>query len=191
MKKIAILLIVTAIFSSCDKIANNTSKKEELGIEEFNDININDLYTIKIPKYMKEMKSLHEEASLKYANIFKETYTIVLDEDKQEFIDAFLSYEMYDETKTPLENYEEIQSNNFRESIDEAEIILIGKKNINNRTAKQYLVKGKVDGIKIEYIITYIEGDKNMYLLMSWTLDYRMKKYIDTFKFTHNSFKLL
>ncbi|RSC93013.1 hypothetical protein [Tenacibaculum singaporense] len=190
-KTLTIFFLVTLTLTSCDQIRKKSQKKEKLEVTDFKDVKINNLYKIKVPKYMKEMKSLHEEASFKYANIFKETYTIVIDESKQEFIDVFVEYDLYDKEKSTLDNYEEMQLSNFKETIENIEIIPLGDLLINGNSAKQYTLKGKVEAINVEYLITFLEGKKNMFMLMSWTIDSRMKKYFDSFKEAHTSFRLI
>ena len=191
MKKIfALLLVYLAIFWSCDPIAHSIDKKESLEKEDYKVISTSNLYEIQVPKYMKEMKSLHEEASLRYANIFKEVYILVLEENKQNFIDNLSVYGLYDKEKSVLDNYEEIQLASFKETIEDIKIVPKGNIQINDLEARQSLMNGKVEDIKISYLLTVIEGNENIYMLMSWTLPSRMKKYKNTFEYMHNSFQL-
>ena len=121
MKNSSIFLFSICFFIvSCKKIIDSASSigKDDVKIEELKLINVNDEYAVSVPEYMKEMKSLHDEASFQYANIFKETYIIVLDESKDEFISTFKEIEIYNDSLTPLENYSDFQIQSFKESIN-------------------------------------------------------------------------
>ena len=135
------------------------------------------------------MKALNEEASFEYANIFKETYVIVIDENKQDFINTFKELEIYKDSLSPLDNYSEYQMDSFKENMEEVEIKKLNKK-IRNYTSNQYEFSGKTEGIHIKYLIGFVEGKENMYMMMSWTLKDRFKKYKNTFQLTQNSFKI-
>lgn len=118
--KYSFFLITLLVFSSCidklkqavDNFSGSSNQPESISASNFSTISIDNLYKVSIPKYMKNMPSLHDEASLEYANIFKETYTIVIEEDKQSFIDGFKEFGEYDENLSPIENYLLIQKTN-------------------------------------------------------------------------------
>ena len=73
MKKYLIFLF-SICFSiiSCKKLIESAASlsKDEVKIEDLKKINVNDEYALSVPEYMTEMKSLHEDASFQYANIF-------------------------------------------------------------------------------------------------------------------------
>jgi hypothetical protein len=164
--------------------------KEDIKVEDLIEVKVNDLYSISVPDYMKEMKSLNDDASFSYANIFKETYIIVINESKEEFINTFIENKLYDNSKTALENYVDFQLENYQKSIKDIEIKQL-KSKINTTNSKQYQFNGKVDNLDIVYLISFVEGENNMYLMMSWTLKDRYTKYKKTFKIIQNSFKIL
>ena len=191
-RKIAGLLICIVCFTACNRIVDSVASigKEELSKKDLKKISVNNLYALGVPNYMKEMKKLHDEASLKYANIFKETYTLVLDENKQEFIDVYNDLEYYDDAVTLLKNYEDVQLNSFKESIEDLKITKT-KIKVKNIPSSVYEFHGKVDGMEIGYLVGFIEGKENMYLVMSWTLENRFKKYKDTFQIIQESFEFI
>jgi hypothetical protein len=193
MKKISILFLTISFLtvSSCKKIIDSASSlgKEDLKIEELKAININEEYTISVPEYMTEMKSLNEEASLGYANLFKETYIIVLDEDKDEFISAFKDVEIYNDSLTPLQNYSDFQLESFKENIVATNLKSLVSK-IKKLPSEMHEFNGDAEGNDIAYLVSFIESDKKMYMIMSWTLKDRYNKYKETFKLTHSTFKL-
>jgi hypothetical protein len=189
-KNFTIIVLICFSILSCNKIidAADSFGKDTTKIEDLKTVTVNEEYLISVPAYMTELKTLNDDASFKYANIFKDVYTIVIDESKQEFIDTFEELEMYDATKTALENYTDFQLKTFQENIENLTFEKIPSK---KSTLNQYKFKGKIEGLDIYYLIGFFEGDKNMYLLMSWAQKNKFNKYEDTFKMVHNSFKLL
>lgn len=193
MKKLSIL-ILSICFSiiSCKKIIDSAASfgKDKVKVEDLKRINVNDEYAVSIPEYMTEITSLHEEASFEYANLFKETYIIVLDESKEEFINAFKEIEIYNDSLTPLENYSDFQLKSFKENIGALVINKLESK-IKKLPSEIHEFNGKVDGLDIAYLVSFIEADSKMYMIMSWTMKDRYKKYKETFKLIHSTFKLI
>jgi hypothetical protein len=192
MKNSSIFLFSICFFIvSCKKIIDSASSigKDDVKIEELKLINVNDEYAVSVPEYMKEMKSLHDEASFQYANIFKETYIIVLDESKDEFISTFKEIEIYNDSLTPLENYSDFQIQSFKESINAINVKKLESR-IKKMPSEVYEFKGEVEGLDIAYFVSFIEADTKMYMMMSWTMEGRYNKYKETFKLTHSTFKL-
>ena len=192
MKNFSIFLL-SICFSiiSCKKIIDSASSlgKDEVKIEQLKTISVNDEYSLSVPKYMTEMKSLHDEASFQYANVFKETYIIVLDESKEEFIATFKELEIYNDSLTPLENYSDFQLKSFKESIAALNVNKLDSR-IKKTPSELYEFNGEVEGLDIAYFVSFIEADTKMYMIMSWTMQDRYKKYKETFKLTHSTFKL-
>ncbi len=196
MKEIKRTILFTGLmllFFSCD-IINNNDKTEKLSDDAFKEVNINNEYSILLPKYLKKTANLNENASLQYQNIFRETYVIVIDAPKEEYITLFKELELYDEGLTPFENYVKFQNEHFSNSIEE--LIYdsgFSDNKINNLPAKFRELQAKVSGIdsEISYWNTHLESDVKMYTIMCWTLSERQKKYDDTFTKVINSFKIL
>lgn len=191
-KKIFLVLAICISITSCKKIIDSAAAiggEEKVKIEDLKIVSVNKKYALAVPKYMSEMNSLNEEASFKYANIYKETYTIVIDESKEEFINTFKGLEIYNDSLSPLENYSNYQMKSFKENLEDADYIQLNSK-IRNFKSNQFEFTGKNEGITIKYLISFIETDEDMYMMMSWTLKDRYKKYKSTFKQIQNSFKL-
>jgi hypothetical protein len=186
---LAIVCVFT--FTSCGDLK---SKKEEvLATADFNVVEIAKEYQLSIPNYMTEAKSLNDAASLQYQNVFKETYTIVIDEDKQTLIDTFLELGEYDTLLSVSENYRTIQSKMLQENMTvNSQSKPLGLK-ISALDAQQMEFTGSVEGVKqeIAYFLTFIEGREKVYMIMSWTLKERKEKYGKTFDEVSKSFKLL
>jgi len=193
MRKFFLLILVASLsFTSCQKLIDSADAafSEDVTKEDLEEYKVKGLYAISIPDYMKELKYLNDDASFQYANTLKENYIIVIDESKQEFIDAIIEAEMYDSIKTPLENYTDIQLSSFTESINGLNVTEL-KSNIKSLDSKQYQFIGNVDDLDIAYVVSFIEGPENMYMIMSWTLKERYEKYKNTILLTQSTFKTL
>jgi len=171
MKKI-ITLVLFCIFLSCD------SKKTEI-------VTIKNKYSVELPAFLSKGNNLHEEASLQYQNTFKEFYIIILDESKQEIIDAapFL------EIEPTLEGYYTYLTNSMKETIKNPRFNDIKNTRINGMNAKTFSVTGNVDGLDAYYKLAYVEGKETYYQILTWTLlknqeknAHEMDKIISSFK---------
>lgn len=186
------LLFVALIFSLASCL--NFSKKEEsVADTEFKTVKAGTEYSLDIPSHMREAKNLNDVASLQYQNIFKEMYVVVIDEDKQEFIDTFIDVGEYDTTKSVVENYRLVQLESFGESIEFISQPEPKATKVNELDAQQAQFDGKVEGVNAEiaYFITYVEGKDKMYMIMSWTLKSNKEKYSKILQAINGSFKLL
>lgn len=173
---------VMLLGTSCNLISDK--KEEKLAEEDFNTVEIESRYKIRLPKYMTEAKNLSEDASLQYQNIFKETYTVVIDESKQEFIDAFTEVGLYDTTLTVSENYRNVQLGMIEENMTILSKSTPVTLRIGKFDAHQVKIEGKVEAVDhdISYLFTFVDSDDDLYMIMSWTLKSRKEKYLSTFK---------
>ena len=105
--KISAVLLLLATASCID--FSDKIKKEKLSDSDFKSISINNEYSVKLPKHMKEAKNLNDEASLQYQNIFKEVYFVVIDEPIEEFKEVFIDLGEYNDSLSLLKNYKQIQ----------------------------------------------------------------------------------
>ena len=187
-------LTFTFFFTSC--IDFKTKKKEVTETEvaeDFNQVEVNGEYRLSLPKYMKKTDNLNEEASLQYQNIFKETYTIVIDEAKNDFVEMFTELEEYDEGISVIKNYRNVQRQLFSESMyvdKESSPVAL---EINGLEAEMVDIDGRVDGIDedISYFLTFVEGKEKVYMIMSWTMTSRKDTYESTFDGIAKSFQLI
>jgi hypothetical protein len=161
--------------------------------KDFKTVKIKGKYQMSIPNYMKQTNQLNDEASLQYNNLFKETYVIVIDEDKEQFISAIKEAEMDDATISTIESYRNIQMELLTGNIDVSNENYSEKKTINGMNSEQVTFVGKISGVddEIAYILTFIEGENDLYMIMDWTLNKYSKKYTNTFLKIADSFKEL
>lgn len=138
-------------------------------------------YSLEVPEYMTPATDLNAEASLQYQNVIKETYVVVLDEPKEEFIDVFADLGLYDDSLSPLENYAQFQSESVLEMMRK-----VAKKTELEFTESEGLKKASfsvvgtvedVPDLTIYYVLGYVEGANTMYTIMGWTLESRIDRY--------------
>jgi hypothetical protein len=190
MKRKSILVVgLILLLTSCF----NLKKEESLADTEFKTVKTGNEYSLDIPSHMKEAKNLNDDASLQYQNLFKELYVVVIDEDKQNFIDTFIEADEYDTTKSVIENYCIVQLKSFGESIEITQQPEPVTLKINGLDAQKAQFDGKVEGINAEiaYFTTYVEGKDKVYMIMAWTLKDRKEKYSKILETIGGTFRLL
>ena len=181
IKNVIYVALIGLMASSCSSSVDSDSESslmeaiQSIAETKYNTIEIGGNYSLDVPDFMKSTSALNDEASLQYNNLFKEKYVIVIDEDKQEFIDVFKELEEYDESKSVIDNYADLQISYFREAggiIRESKIVT---KKINGMESRQIAVDANVQGVdeSISYWLGYVEGKDKMYSLMAWTLESR------------------
>ncbi|MDB4834963.1 hypothetical protein OAH12_00070 [Cyclobacteriaceae bacterium] len=115
--KCSFLFLVVLTLNSCVEL-NNAIHNIGEDDPEFVEVVIADAFSIDLPDYMKESTSLNDEAILQYQNIFKETYIVVLQENKSDVERTFRDLGEYNDSLTFAQNYRDIQLNLLKESID-------------------------------------------------------------------------
>jgi hypothetical protein len=97
----------------------NLNKEEKKGGKvDLKVVSINEDYSMGIPMNMSKTTSLNDDASLQFQNIFKETYVIVIDENKKEFINAYMELSVYDTSRSALSNYSDTQVQSTTANMD-------------------------------------------------------------------------
>ena len=134
---------------------------------------------IVVPGGWSEMDDLHDDADIKLGNIFSEQYLIVLSEAKMDFDDDLTFHEHADLTLGFL--FEGLKNGK----------ILSGPTDITvmGRDAVQYELTGSVDGIKIYYFHTTVDGNEGYHQIMAWTLPSKVKKVKEEMLKVINSFE--
>jgi hypothetical protein len=133
---------------------------------------INNQYSVVLRNHMVQAYDLNDEASLQYNDIYKELYIIVIDEPSNDFMKAFIEVGDWDSTMSVVENYRRVQIQSFKESINMTAAPQVKKTFAGKSPMEIVEFTGLVDGIEeaISYKIGFIEADKNLYMIMTWTL---------------------
>ena len=204
MKKIIYVFSIAAISVSMTSCFSGSSDDTRSSLEEliesakpsveYDVVEIEGLYSMKVPKFMTVTTQLQEDASLQYNNPFKEKYVTVLDEKEEEIMDFMTDYGVYDESKSKLENYVDTRLSYLKESgvsiINQTDM---KSEMINGRKAFSTVIDGTVPGIPedITYYFTYVEGKEHYYMISAWTLMSRKDDYTEEVKEMAASFKEL
>lgn len=184
------LLSILFILTSCTYLQPN--KEEVLSLEsDFKKVRIDGKYQLSIPNYMRKTDQLNDEASLQYNNPYKETYTIVIDENKEQFLTAIKESQWADSLGTTIEIYRKLQMSLLGQGIAMTSVENLEVEKIGPLNAKRTQFEGKIEGVdeKIKYLITFIEGRGDLYMIMSWTLNDFSKKYLRTYHQIADSFQ--
>jgi len=173
---------------------NNGPEKETLSLsKDFKTMGVGTQYQLKIPKYMKKVASLNANASFQASNVFKETYCVVIDESKSEFVSSFRLLEKYDEDKNALENYAAAQLGFFGENLEIISKTETITTRINDTKALMLSIDTSSEEFPsdITYFLTFFEGKEHVYMLMIWTRKQKKVELSDTFNKIANSFQAL
>lgn len=186
------ILCFALLLNACFDLPKNETENLSLG-SDFNTVKVNDQYSIALPKYMKEAVNLNGDASLQYQNIFKEVYITVIDEPKQELIEIFKELDEWDDSKSVVKNYRDIQLQFLSEGIAIENRSDPRSIKINGLDAEVMDIDGKVEDVAhaIAYRLAFIEGNEKVYVIMAWTLKDKRKKLQNTFQQIIMSFELL
>ncbi|MEQ6124096.1 hypothetical protein AAON49_07855 [Pseudotenacibaculum sp. MALMAid0570] len=178
-----LLLLQVTIFTSCMDVLNTPEKNVK-----FQDVVIENRYGIKLPSYMKVTTELNDEASLQYMNALKETYCVIIDEPSKDFVDVFKDSGEYIDSLSVAKNYQMIQMSSFKEVI--VDFKTSSPRNFRNKKLISVIqeASGIVEGHKIAYSFSFIQGKENIYMVICWTLYDRKKRYQDTFQSVLKSF---
>jgi len=145
-------------------------------------------YKIAVPDYMKEVSSLNDEASMQYANLFREVYFIVINEDKKVFLDVLKEIDYYEEYVSPLKQFSSSMLELYRESGVFGEMASLERKMFfaGDSPGEMLFFETKLfddatgDTYDIFYVLAFIAGEKDFYQVMAWTSVEKAKKYRKT-----------
>lgn len=184
MKRVIIRNFLFAMVIMLLTNCGGSTIKENLSVTaDFKQIDIGNQYSLKIPKYMKETNSLNTDASFQCNNLIKQAYCIVIDEPKEDFLSSFRLLGEYNEDQSLLDNYANVQLGFINEDLSIISQTALQKTTINGSNARMLSIDGKSSDIPydITYFITFIEGEENVYMMMTWTLKKNKFKLRDTF----------
>jgi hypothetical protein len=172
MKRSLILLLLPLAFAACTKET------------KFNEVKINDRYSIEIPDYMQPCTDLHKDASLQYQNVEKDIYAMVIDEKKVTMQDYNLDYDidLY---------FNSIASQPFLETIKDGKVSPPGRQQINGNKALVAEITGKIEANEVYYRMCVIESPYQFYQLLVWTRAENKDKYLPDMIRIMESFKEL
>jgi hypothetical protein len=183
--------VLLFLLYSCGGIGGK--KAEDLKSSDFTTESALELYEISVPKYMEEASDLNMEASMQFRNIDKESYLAIIDEDKSDFVEAYKELGAYDSSLSTIGNYRKIQLDYFMERLEVISQSAPKQLNIDGMDAEQVEFTGRVAVVDsdIFYMMTFVEGRNDVYMIMTWTLGNTEETYIETFYHMVDSFREL
>lgn len=142
---------------------------------------------------MNKTVDLNDEASLQYQNTLREAYVIVIDEPKEEFIETFKMLHQYSDSMSVIENYCATQLSYIKQNTTVSHQAEQTKFTIGGLEAITETFQGAIPQIEeeIAYHLTFIEGEENLFMIMSWTLNSRKEKYYPTYDQIASTFRLM
>jgi hypothetical protein len=180
MKKTLSLLSILFVLFAC---------KEDTSTQT---ITIKKQYSIEIPNFLTAANHLHEDASLQYQNIFKEFYTIIIDESSKEFNEMVANEPNLTEFYSPdLEGYSNLIIDNMKVTIEDGTYSEFTQTKINGVDAKIISISGTVEDINVFYHLTFIKGKKQYYQIVNWTELKRKEDHLQSMENISASFKEL
>lgn len=137
------------------------------------------------------MDNLYNQASLQYGSRSKDAYTVVINENKKDFMVYFRQIGAYNEKLSIIKNYAAAQVNYFREEMNATRIEQYDLTEINNYNAHQFRIEHRVNHYKMAYLIAYIETENDLFMIMNWTPLNKFDKLENEFNDINSSFKLI
>jgi hypothetical protein len=164
MKKLPILLlaVVAVLLTACE------SKPET--------VTIKNKYSVDLPSFLSESATeLNKDASLQYENGAREFYVVVIDESRKEFNDVMASGELG--YGADLDGYSQFLVDDVRETIGDTSTVKPVNAKINGLDARLASLAGTVEGLNVYWRVGYIQGKKDYYQVLCWTLLENKDKY--------------
>lgn len=168
MKKVFALGILFVFLISCN---HNTT---------YQTVKVKNKFSLELPDFLSEVKTLNAAASLQYQNPLREFYVIVLDEPKSEFPD---------QESIDLETFKAILRDGLETNLTNPRFSRDRDTVINGLKAKLFSLSDNSDKVDIYYQFAYIESKNNFYQILTWTLENRKDQFSDEMNKIIASFK--
>ncbi|MCP4402541.1 MAG: hypothetical protein GY801_35200 [bacterium] len=152
--KLAARIVGVAIFLVIGGLVGYCTTREESVSSKNND------FRLTKPRGWTVESDLNDDADIQIANEGKEGYLVVISEPKVDF-ETFVDYKKHSAlTRSFVEEF----VLNYREVSGPTEIRISLMKGV------QYEITGSVDGIRIKYLHTTVEGKKYFHQIIAWSL---------------------
>ena len=139
----------------------------------FDEKEVGHVYHVSIPSYMTKTNSLNTAASLQYLNAAKETYVIVIEDSKEQLLDAGIPF------NGPTDFFEHFESSFADQS---STVSPIDELKINGNPAVQVEITKPFGDYKVCYLVTVIESESHFYKMLAWTIEDYKERYMADFK---------
>ena len=116
--------------------------------------------SVQVPAQFKRETNLQESALIQASKAKEDIYFIVMEESKKDFVAGFA-----------VNNYADAILSAMQKNLTDPQTL--GERRqltVQQMPAEQIVLTGAIDGIKITYLITLVEGRESFYQVLSWTL---------------------
>jgi hypothetical protein len=176
MKKLFYFLAIAVALSSCGSGVKNVKIKNQ--------------FTMDIPGDMDTSTALNDDAILQYEKGIDELYVIVMDDKTDEFKNSIITNNLLGSYDTTLSGFAKLMYEDFGGNMKMKGKPALVDKTINGSKAKMVEFDCTTqDKLDCHFKIAYLEGKKDMYQIVTWTLankkdlnEEKMTKMIESFK---------
>ncbi|MFW6272979.1 MAG: hypothetical protein ACOC2U_04275 [bacterium] len=179
MKNIILLVFSTFFLISC--VSKDSEKT----------VTIASKYSLTIPSFLTKVNNLNEEASLEYQHALKEFYVIALDDSKEAYRKTLVNKNLTNRYDNDFSGYVELLMFGMEHSLNIYQKSELKDTLINELPAKTIQISGRMDGIDAYCYLAFINGEKNYYNIMTWTIADKKYKYASKMIKLIHSFKEL
>lgn len=184
-------LLLLCFLVSCGNSENE--KRTPLDPSNYRTETLDGNFQISIPKKMNKATQLNPDAAMQFEDQINNSYFAVIKEDRAAFLKAYGDAGVLDENLSDIGNYRKIQVAYFVKRlilIEEGEPDAL---TINGKKAEQIEFTCKVPNANsnIFYVMTFVEGDDELYMLISWTPSLLEEEHKETFYSIANTFEEL
>jgi len=176
MRKIAVimmLLLALVMLSACSLIPSKNA--DELS---YKDVSSKDgLIQIAVPENYESTEVLNEAANLQVMDASANQFMMTISESKADVSDSYT-----------LDDYYDVITQMMTSAMENSELSDAGTITIDNFAARQFILSGEVEKIKLKYFVTLIETDSYFHQIISWSLLSKYDESEDLFKEIANSF---
>ncbi len=190
------LILISLVLFSCKdgmSVLDLFSKgPENLSLKkDFVLIEVEGDYSLLIPKYMKENKALHPDASLAYNHEAREVAVVVIEENRSELEGSLALLDGYKDSASFIENFATIRMNLIASSLGFPEMGMPVLKTIGERDAAQVWLEGQIEETPVAYFLSCVDAGEQVYMVMCYTSKEKKTKFEDTFQKIADSFQLI
>lgn len=161
LSAIAMLILFTCSCALMKEIQKNAEQAKQPRIFNATDGSCQ----LTAPGTWSEQKDLNPKAVIQAASLRDEQYLLVLPENKMDFGNKFTIDQF---ANLMVETYKD--KTGSEAPIEGATFFPVMTAVVNGLPARRFEIAGTVKGIKAHFIITLVEGKKNFYQIMTWTL---------------------
>lgn len=158
---------------------------------EYQTITVDGKYSLDIPKELSTTTELHPEASLQYMNVIREFYVMVIDEPVEDFAKAVSENQLENVVELNEEGYADLVVPAIKDGLSNLEDETPVKTKINGLSAMIHKFSGHINDIDVYYNFCVVQGKKNYYQILIWTMKDQKEKFSPDMEKIMMSFKEL